>query len=884
MKIEETYKSTFNSLSLRAQRAVTERYSSVASLISLLFTDSMCEMGRNCGAKTIEELKRFAHELLDDIMLSSSPKEFVELDGNTKYQLLCHFMTKETVELLNKTYPNYDDFICAINNSAIIYQFSKLQQSSVLELTYMVQHYCEDDIRLCIRPQLLYLKKLDDGTFSTRALHGIRYAGLENWWILYDQIINHRKDLLMRNRNLGTKTINELDEFVEMFYDTLIGQPVTNPKTLYEEYRELTDPGKIEMISRAYNDLLESYSPVYLKRIKDVFGSFEDCLKKFPFDTKVVKGSPATRQHYISAANSLQKRFHDRTREIIQSSNNDIEEFILQKKCQYLSHDDYLFVHDFHIKHGYYPIFFMTYKYLLSSQARSENILKQLAGIDCEPRTRKEIADNLHISPERVRQLYVNVDGYDITKETFMTKENWCHYPFITQPYLTPENTNFIEILSVENVDMTFSAFCYICSLSNHHFELLEICKRLDGHLCSPKRVRDEYEVGCLLTYAYQSALSGFRYYAMLADIDNIKYNKVRKGVCKVNINELIMDKKYCDSNQIEDIKACADFIRFLIEDCLELKCTNNEITFAATVIDYKSILHQILKEKGSPMSIDELFEALKKQYPDQKYTMSVEIRRLLNDRKLFRPIGRKSIYTTTDSLEYTGSLQEAIIAILQMTGVPMKRKELINEVVKFRPDTNEKSLRSIIFMMADDDVIQYFEHNQIGLTELKEAYGDEYGKEAQNEKHLSFDERVEAYRLFMQTYQRTPFIGGCNEEASLARWYNRTGRLELEMPSDVLQTWMQLKRDIAESHVPTTSLDYVYKENVEKYKSFVLQNARPLNPKDDNKDLFKWFQNNLLKYGKIGELQKYYFDDLLDVLKCFGYDFDGYIKMYMTE
>ena len=70
-------------------------------------------------------------------------------------------------------------------------------------------------------------------------------------------------------------------------------------------------------------------------------------------------------------------------------------------------------------------------------------------------------------------------------------------------------------------------------------------------------------------------------------------------------------------------------------------------------------------------------------------------------------PIGRTSLYVIEESLQFKGTLQDAVIEVLKQEKEPIAREEIYKKALILRPDSSEKSIRTILSNLVKNGVLQ---------------------------------------------------------------------------------------------------------------------------------------------------------------------------------
>ena len=114
--------------------------------------------------------------------------------------------------------------------------------------------------------------------------------------------------------------------------------------------------------------------------------------------------------------------------------------------------------------------------------------------------------------------------------------------------------------------------------------------------------------------------------------------------------------------------------------------------------VDVVYELSEILREKGRPMSLKELFAALKQRCPDVRYKKPEQIKAKVLKSNDIKPIGRSGRYALAEwGGVYRGSIRDLVADILKKAKTPMHIDEIMEKVLQAYPFTNKESVTSSI-------------------------------------------------------------------------------------------------------------------------------------------------------------------------------------------
>ena len=106
--------------------------------------------------------------------------------------------------------------------------------------------------------------------------------------------------------------------------------------------------------------------------------------------------------------------------------------------------------------------------------------------------------------------------------------------------------------------------------------------------------------------------------------------------------------------------------------------------------------LREILRSKGRPMSLAELFAELKERCPEVRYKKPEEMRGKILRSDIIKPIGISGRYALAEWNDvYRGSVRDLVADILKKAGTPLHIDVIMEKVLRDYPYTNKKSVAS---------------------------------------------------------------------------------------------------------------------------------------------------------------------------------------------
>lgn len=537
-------------------------------------------------------------------------------------------------------------------------------------------------------------------------------------------------------------------------------------------------------------------------------------------------------------------------------------------------------------KYGYFPMVFLLYKSLNILTEYEQEVIKMHWGLSqtdntISPMTIDEIASKLFLTRERIRQILekalkrIRTSG---TIKNLFRYEDWRVYKIdMDAPCIFSENIDTNRILDEHNFlieyiqqnrdekwHMQFADDAPCISSKSLPFILLmrgykpvwldkdkkeisELSHSLDSDL-PIAYVNDQ-----LFKYNYNKAIKE------VVRLQNIK--KTEDVIIPIN-NYFIDNEVYWNKDvtptEIEKTAFLEVIIRifqFLFGTLICKDC----ILFKANKIDYSQHAYEIIKEAGTRMHRDELFKRLNDVCIAKglsiNFSDSSQISTFLTKDSRIVPIGKSGYWGLKEWGEKVGSIRELSINIVKQHRKPIHISDLIRLVMEARPDSNEKSVSSVIRQTTSSGELLLFYDNYIGNPNAK--YVKDFVLMPQ-----SFDEWLKAFKNFVLKNKRYPFSNQ-DFEGYLYRWHYRTSQLT-DLSAEEIVKFDALEKELA--HYPHNALEYNFLHNCNLYKKFVEGNNRILKEFDDI-ELFKWFYKSSREYSTYNDNRNKYFSQLLQFL-----------------
>lgn len=406
---------------------------------------------------------------------------------------------------------------------------------------------------------------------------------------------------------------------------------------------------------------------------------------------------------------------------------------------------------------GRFPLFAALKTYFEGLEGEDRSILDGLFIIheDQIPRNRDEIAAELGLSSERVRQKRNRL--VDTLAEYFASYR--IHGFMDKCPYNYQMRRINEEINAEEGTDFNLNFINWVLASTFEEVTLLgDVIKSITGY----------YEKNYFLCLVPTDLCQYMDFNAFLEDIETRLAEK-RINEEKVNLQSLInghLKTQYCEEEKPAIETACRSilYLHFPVD-----------VDFGQVILKPNArknnpvIAEEILRAAGHPLTLEEIYEEFIYQYPE-RYTEMHSFRGAIQSNRNIIPISRTSTYTLAEWEGDTirgGSIRQIIadyLRTLDPTIAPIS--DITEHVCQFRPTTDEYNIltnlsleRSGMFSFFFREGIRY-----IGLSE--NSYPIEffpYSGDARNAFAMSIG--YPKLMAFISKNGHFPFTSGVDEE-----------------------------------------------------------------------------------------------------------------------
>lgn len=272
-----------------------------------------------------------------------------------------------------------------------------------------------------------------------------------------------------------------------------------------------------------------------------------------------------------------------KTEEVSRTDTNCIYLLFYKSTFSFIPQNKWATIEYFFKINGHMPMFLVLLNYLLQSNQRNDNILKEYYGIGCSRKTIGEISETYKVSKQTVANIIndTNIPVY--------FKSHWSYYRFLSEKFLSSKTSNYKDINDSEFLYLNYVSYLGLCCIIKPYrlFEYKEKYYIID------KAIWKNYNFK--KTFSYINSLA-----------NNIHLEDIR-----VDFHSLIthLQKDYNRQYYI----AIKKTLRTIMEDNYNVDINDSEVIFKANKINKAKEIYKILVDKGTPLSEYEIFDIFKK-------------------------------------------------------------------------------------------------------------------------------------------------------------------------------------------------------------------------------------------------------------------------------
>ena len=554
-------------------------------------------------------------------------------------------------------------------------------------------------------------------------------------------------------------------------------------------------------------------------------------------------------------------------------------------------------------KYRHYPMIYLLYKSLSYLTEREQKVVKKVWGMKSfyvhpnsnvlplfeswsvepsAPMSIDEIAVEFDLTRERTRQIYEKAirrikHGSSGTIH-LLQHEDWKRYEI--------DNNNPFFFTSNMKTDCFIEERDFLIEYIQNHWNMEGFCQFVENVPCisknylffvfhlkgfkafwidyNKKELSACYLTAELLTpdFYVDNRLKKYNYNRAIKEVLRLQKVKKTESVFVPIISYFINNEIYWNGIRptgIEKEKVLQLLIR-LFQTLCGAHIENDTMVVEANKIDYSGKIYEILKTAGVRLHRDEIFNQLQISCFEMglscKFKDSSQITPFLTKDPRIISIGKSSFWGLKEWGELVGSIREIAIEIVKKAEEPVQIQDITKQVLESRPDSNEKSVSSIIRQTTSTGELLLFYGDYIGCPNRK--YEREYIIMPQ-----TFDDWLKAFNDYVVKNKHFPYCNQDGFEGNLYRWHFKAGQLT-DLSSEEILRFEMLEKALA--HYPHNSTEFNFLHNCNLYKMFVEGNNRMLEETDDP-ELFKWYYSASHNHTNYYDNRNKYFTQLLQYL-----------------
>lgn len=861
----------------------------------------------------MDKIQEYYKNDADSTNCSELPKEGVVNNGGEKYfeRLRDALSVRAKNVLLNNELFDYEDFLFFISSKNR--QFANLRNcgkktiKELEKLSSLVLSYQND-------PSSLLNIPIEDLGLSIRPLNCLKAAEID----VLGELVAFNKADLIKFRNMGKKSLQEIEEAVIskglwLGFDirTFIQEENTKPKnsvdcdtTILSDVTEDDEQDELVSVSilnipigdlglsvRAFNCL----KTAEIKTLGELVEFEKEALLGFRnFGKTSLKEIEEIVKSYGLWLGMPLGRFHKEKKLRQQTLAPLISNTLIFKN---LSRKDLEYTVAFKEKNNHYPVLFLLYKSLSCLTVYEQKIVKKVWGLKnfsirqdrfdawslepTAPMSMDKIADEFDLPLEGIRQMYEKAirslkhSGSGVMQ--ILQLEDWVGYevnknnPFVFKSDLKmdciveerdflmayiqrykdlDEFCQFVEDLPHISVNYLFFVF-YLRGLKAFWIDYNK--KELSAYCLTSNFLPPDLYV--------DNRLKKYKYNRAIREVLRLQKVKKTESIFIPIISYFVDNDNYWNGirpNKI-DKENVMRLLIWLFQTLCDVQIENDTIVVEANKIDYSRKIYEILKTAGVRLHRDEIFYQLQTSCFEMglpcKFNDSSQITPFLTKDPRIISIGKSSFWGLKEWGELVGSIREIAIEIVKKAEEPVQIQDITKQVLESRPDSNEKSVSSIIWQTIATGELLLFCGDYVGCPNRK--YKDDYILMPQ-----TFDDWLKSFKDFVLKNKRFP-AASQGYEGYLYRWYQKASQLT-ELTSEEILKIDALEKELV--YYPHNMTEYNFLHNCNLYKKYVEGNNRTPKKEDDS-DLYMWFYITSRNYTSYKDNRNKYFSQLLQYL-----------------
>lgn len=706
-------------------------------------------------------------------------------------------------------------------------------------------------------------------SYPVRLGNSVRFVGYRAFYVNY---LYAEDTKLLKLRNFGKKSLQDcnhlrsvLREFVMSYYNET--QPSEEKQVNKEKItiKELLGSYKYSILVESLHSLIRERST----RVQNVIAgmSDDDFIEYYVHHDGNLKHLRNIGKHSTIELEEIISRLRDEIKSLDRLTVTDDDMTWLKMSSVYGNSID-SFSEAFYKKHGHLPMIHILSNILLSMLSiRNFEIINEVRPFDerITGKTYEEVGTIYDLSRERVRQICNYCVEYLLQEPTSQVKPNtpfnnivsrkgdWDYiHDFLLQKMVWRKE-DFSAVATEEC--STLSTDYIITVLANIYRDEYSIIGKAPI-------LNQQRNVTWRNTFMVKTELT------KVFDFDkmwNIITDLINDTVGSVNYSsqELVLDA--FNEAWIElDVTYLTEIERATIEVLINEfgiipEIEGNIIFTGKKQIDTADALYEILKDKGDPITLEDLFNEFDELCPG-RYKSATSIRHIISKDARMYVISNTNLVSLYEWEHVAmGSIRDLIVEFLAEHNEPQPLAAIIAHIKSLR-ETTDNSIRST---MGTGDQFQQFQGGFYGLSDR--AYPEWFYL---SELERNARKNIDDLERFIDTNHHFPFSQSSDaNENRLYLWYAKMKRSK-----DLSEHLASMISSLEEKYAATPRVrsEYQWVQDFQKYKSFVLQNNRKPSKSFPNESfLNKWFEKtlNLLTDNRLTVWQVKMFYELCGLL-----------------
>ena len=390
-------------------------------------------------------------------------------------------------------------------------------------------------------------------------------------------------------------------------------------------------------------------------------------------------------------------------------------------------------------------------------------------------KTLEEIAIKYNLSRERIRQIRKDCVNELFEKLSFIKNFNddlSSRYGLELSSSLIKIDENLAEQINTRNeTDFSKEFISYILSVYlNDNFIVIGNIEDILQAKYSTSRNRHNWSN----IYIISKELPKIDFISLANDISKRKNERIEETY-SFNFKSYL--SRFMNNIDIESINLISPIVERIInsEFNLSVDIEDNLIFRRNTSKQAFEYSYEALEVLGKPSSVEEITQKVFELYPDYQ-TDESKIRASMKQKDGFVPVGRNSVFglkkweQELDDFK-GGTIRSITHDFLERSSTPKHITEITEHILKYRPNSNEKSIYNNL-KIDESKTFIFFKDSYIGLNNRNYPEDFEILKDSDIIERNSWEKSYENLQKFLSFKNRLPYSSGVpEEEIKLYRW-----------------------------------------------------------------------------------------------------------------